>query len=78
LLSRYLMRSLADEKAIFYYNDITNVSAVKAKDIANTKMGKLVGFQFGISLKMKDGSTKNLPTSKSELICAHIAKYLNN
>lgn len=68
---------IADEKAIFYYNDINFVSAVKVKDIANTKIGKLSGFEFGISLKMKDGKIINLPTSKSELICAHIAKYLN-
>jgi hypothetical protein len=69
---------IADEKAIIYYTDIINVSAVKVKDVANTKIGKLSGFEFGISLKMKDGSIKNLPTSKSELICAHISKYINN
>ena len=68
---------IADEKAIFYYNDINFVSAVKVKDIANTKIGKLSGFEFGISLKMKDGKIINLQTLKSELICAHIAKYLN-
>lgn len=67
---------IADEKAIIYYNDISNVSAVMVKDVANTKI-ILVNYKFGISLKMKDGSTKNLPTSKSELICAHIAKYLS-
>lgn len=69
---------ITDEKAIIFYNDISNVSAVKVKDVANTKLGKLSGFEFGISLKMKDGSIKNLPTSKSELICAHISKYISN
>jgi len=69
---------ITDEKAIIFYNDISNVSAVKVKDVANTKLGKLSGFEFGISLEMKDGSIKNLPTSKSELICAHISKYISN
>ena len=77
LTSKKTDNVIADEKAIIYYNDISNVSAVKSKDVANTKIGKLLSFEFGISLKMKDGSTKNLPTSKSELICAHITKYLN-
>jgi hypothetical protein len=68
---------IADEKAVFSYHDIDSVSAVKIKDIANTKIGKISGFEFGISLKMKDGKIVNLPTSKSELICAHISKFLN-
>jgi hypothetical protein len=32
--------------------------------------------EFGIQLVMKDGAIRNLPTSKSELICAHIIKNL--
>jgi hypothetical protein len=68
---------IPDEKAIFNYNDIDTVSVVKIKDIANTKIGKLSSFEFGISLKMNDGKIVNLPTSKSELICAHISKFLN-
>lgn len=65
-----------EEKAIFQYADIDSVISVKVKDIANTKVGLLSGFEFGLSLKMKDGSVKNLPTSKSELLSAHISKYL--
>ena len=67
---------IADEKAIFHYSDINSASPVKVKDIANTKLGKLSGFEFGISLNLKNGTTVNLPISKSELICAHISKYI--
>ncbi len=65
------------EKAIFQYDEIENIFPVKVKDIANTKLGKLSGFEFGVSLQLKEGSTINLPCSKSELICAHISKYIN-
>jgi hypothetical protein len=65
-----------DGKAIFLYPDIEDITPVKVKDIANTKIGKLSGFEFGVSLKLKNGTIANLPTSKSELICAHISKYI--
>jgi len=65
-----------EEKVIFYYHEIEDVIPVKAKDIANTKIGKLSSFEFGISLKLKNGVTVNLPSSKSELICAHISKLI--
>lgn len=67
---------MQEEKAIFHYQDIEDVIPVKVKDIANTKIGKLSGFEFGISLKLKNGVTANLPSSKSELICAHILKFI--
>jgi hypothetical protein len=65
-----------EEKAIFLYEDIEDVIPVKVKEIANTKIGKLTGFEFGISLKLKNGVTANLPSTKSELICAHILKFI--
>ncbi|MDA1336173.1 MAG: hypothetical protein O2818_04715 [Bacteroidetes bacterium] len=67
---------VADEKAFFNYGDIESVKTVKIKDVAKTKIGKLYGLTFGISLTMKNGSVMNLPTTKSELICAHITKHL--
>lgn len=68
---------VAEDKATFPYSEIDSITSIKFKDIATTKFGKLKGINFGISLKMKDGSVKHLPTSKSELLCAHISKYIN-
>lgn len=64
------------EKGTFQYSDINNVSPIKVKDIAKSKLGKLSGFEFGISLNMKDGNVINLPAAKSELICAHLSKFI--
>lgn len=61
----------------FLNNEITSVKSVKFKDIAKTKIGKLLGTEFGISLVLKNGETANLMTSKSELIAAHISKNIN-
>jgi hypothetical protein len=67
---------IEEEKAIFEYNNMETVRAVKTKDTGNSKLARAVSVEFGIQLVMKDGSIKNLPTSKSELICAHIMKHL--
>jgi hypothetical protein len=64
------------EKGTFQYSDINNVSPIKVKDIAKSKLGKLSGLKFGISLNMKDGNIINLPAAKSELICAHLSKFI--
>lgn len=68
---------VTDEKVIFEFNNIESVRFVKTKETAKTKIGGALNLEFGIQLIMKDGTIHNLPTSKSELICAHIAKYLN-
>jgi hypothetical protein len=68
---------IEEKKAFFNYSDISSVKAVKVKDIANTKIGKLQGFEFGVSINLKNGNVVNLPTNKSELICAYIFKFLN-
>jgi len=68
---------IIDEKRIFLNNEITSVKSVKFKDIAKTKIVKLLGTEFGISLVLKNGETANLMTSKSELIAAHISKNIN-
>jgi len=36
-----------EEKVIFHYQDIEDVIPIKVKDIANTKIGKLSGFDLG-------------------------------
>jgi hypothetical protein len=68
---------VADEKAIFEYNDIESARFVKTKETAKTKIAGALNLEFGIQLIMKDGTIHNLPTSKSEIISAHINKYLN-
>ena len=68
---------VSDEKAIFDYEQIEKVTAVKNKDTGNSKIARAINLEFGIQLLMKDGTIYNLPTSKSELISAHIIKYLN-
>lgn len=67
-----------DEKAIFEYADIETARPVKTKDTGSSKLARTINVEFGIQLLLKDGSIKNLPTSKSELICSHIVKNLNN
>ena len=68
---------VADEKIIFEYNDIESARFVKTKETAKTSIGGALNLEFGVQLKMKDGTIHNLPTSKSEIISAHIHKYLN-
>lgn len=65
---------VTDEKLIFFYSDIDSVKAVKTSEIH--KFIKFIPSEFGISFKMKDGSIKNIRTSKSELISAYITKQL--
>jgi len=67
---------LADEKVSIYYSDINSVKAIRVKDIAKNAIGKLSGFEFGVSLSMKDGAEINIYTGKSHLIAAHISKLL--
>jgi hypothetical protein len=69
--------TVEDEKAIFEFKDIKSVRAVKTKDTGSNKLARAINMEFGIQLVMKDGTIRNLPTSKSELICAHIVKQLN-
>lgn len=69
---------VSDEKALFDYKQIEKVRAVKNKDTGNSKIARAINLEFGIQLLMKNGMIYNLPTSKSELISAHINKYLNN
>lgn len=67
---------LTDEKAVFLFNEITSVLPVKTKDTSTSKLGGLLNLEFGIQIQLKSGVTHNIPTSKSELLCAHIAKYI--
>jgi hypothetical protein len=76
-MSKKYEHVIAEEKTFLNYEDISSVEPVKAKEIAKTKLGKLSMWIFGISIHMKDGSVLNMPTGKSELISAHITKYLN-
>lgn len=68
---------VTDEKVIFEFNNIESVRFVKTKETAKTKIGGALNLEFGIQLIMKDGTIHNLPTSKSEILTAHINKYLN-
>ncbi|MAZ58720.1 MAG: hypothetical protein CMP56_04895 [Flavobacteriales bacterium] len=67
---------LTDEKSIILFNDIKSVVAVRTKDTATSKLGGVLNLEFGIQIQLKDGMKYNLPTAKSELLCAHISKYL--
>lgn len=68
---------LADEKVIFPYDEIDSVAPVKTKETAKTNLGGMLNINFGIQLKLKDGTVYNIPTTKGELICAHINKLIN-
>jgi hypothetical protein len=65
-----------ESKATIEYASIESVTPVKTKDTAKNKLAGALNLEFGIQLKMKDGTIKNLPSSKSELLCAHINKFL--
>lgn len=68
---------LTVEKAIFEFNDIESVRLIKTKETAKTKFHGALNMEFGIQVITKDGAIYNLPTSKSEILSAHINKYLN-
>ena len=67
---------LTDEKAVILFNDIKSVVVVRTKDTATSKLAGLLNLEFGIQIQLKDGVKYNVPTTKSELLCAHISKYL--
>jgi len=68
---------VTDEKAIFEFDNIESVRFVKTKETAKTKLHGALNIEFGVQVILKDGAIHNLPTSKSEIISAHINKYLN-
>ena len=69
---------VTDEKAIFTYDSIESVRTIESKDTSNYDIGKLINIKYGLHLKLKDGTMRNLMmSSKNDLICTHINKYLN-
>lgn len=64
------------QNTIIRYVEIKSVRTIKMKEVGNSRMHRLLNLDFGFSLKMKDGTTKNLATKKAVLITNIISNYL--
>lgn len=60
----------------FLLEDIQSVSKVKSSDVSNNAVGKKINLNFGVQLVTKDG-VFNLPTSKADILIAHLTKYIS-